>query len=163
MPTIIRPINQRDQRKLAMLIRSVFEEYRAPLINTVYDDLRTFHVYDDFQNTNAKYWVIENEGEIVGGCGFYPTDGLPEGYAELVKFYLSPKIRGLGFGSKVFQLVINEACEAGYQKLYIESFPEFSEAVAMYLRHGFYYIPERLGNSCHTATSIFMVLDLEHP
>ncbi len=160
MSTIIRPINQHDQRKLAKLIRSVFEEYRAPLVNTVYDDLRTWHVYDTLQNVNAQYWVIENDDEIVGGCGFYPTEGLPEGYAELVKFYLSPKIRGLGFGSKIFQLVIEEARKAGYQKLYIESFPEFSEAVAMYLRHGFYHILERVGNSNHTATSIFMVLDL---
>lgn len=160
MSAIIRPINQDDQQKLAVLIRPVFEEYGAPLKNTVYDDQRTWHVYDSLQNVNAQYWVIDSDNEIVGGCGFYPTEGLPDGYAELIKFYLSPKFRGRGFGGKIFQLVIEQARKAGYQKLYIESFPEFSSAVSMYLRHGFYHIPARLGNSSHTATSIFMVREL---
>lgn len=160
MSITIRPITQRDQRKLAQLIRSVFKEYRAPLENTVYDDLNTWHIYDSLQGVNAQYWVIDNDGEIVGGCGFYPTEGLPDGYAELVKFYFSPKIRGLGFGSRILRQVIEEAQNAGYEKLYIESFPEFSAAIGIYLRHGFYHIPERLGNSTHTATSIFMLLDI---
>ena len=33
---MIRPIEIRDQEPLARLIRSVFEEYGAPLVNTVY-------------------------------------------------------------------------------------------------------------------------------
>ena len=49
--------------------------------------------------------VIEENGEVMGGCGYYPTEGLPDGYAELVKLYLSPKVRGKGYGSKfVFYL-----------------------------------------------------------
>ena len=28
--------------------------------------------------------------EIVGGCGIYTTEGLPENYCELVKLYLLP-------------------------------------------------------------------------
>ena len=113
MSITIRPITQRDQRKLAQLIRSVFKEYRAPLENTVYDDLNTWHIYDSLQGVNAQYWVIDIDGEIVGGCGFYPTEGLPDGYAELAKFYLSPKIRGLGFGGKILRQVIEEAQETG--------------------------------------------------
>ena len=34
-----RPIEKKDQEPIARLIRSVFEEYGAPLVNTVYDDL----------------------------------------------------------------------------------------------------------------------------
>jgi GNAT superfamily N-acetyltransferase len=86
---------------------------------------------------------------------------LPEGYAELVKFYLSPEARGLGYGSKIFRQVIENACKAGYSHLYIESFPQFSGAVSMYERNGFVHIPQRLGNSGHTATTIFMVKDLK--
>lgn len=29
----------------------------------------------------------------------YPTNGLPDGYAELVKLYLSPAARGKGIGN----------------------------------------------------------------
>ena len=34
----IRHIEEKDQQQLAHVIRSVFEEYGAPLVNTVYDD-----------------------------------------------------------------------------------------------------------------------------
>ena len=157
---VIRPIRENDQIVLAQLIRYVFEEYKAPLVNTVYDDPRTEHIYDTIQNVNAKYWVVEACGEVLGGCGFFPTEGLPDGYAEIIKFYLSPKIRGKGQGSKLFALTIGEAKKTGYSHLYIESFPEFSDAVRMYSRHGFKELPARLGNSGHTATTIFMELAL---
>ena len=157
---MIRPIEIKDQEPLAKLIRSVFEEYGAPLVNTVYDDPRTWHICESMHGVNAGYWIIEEDGEIMGGCGFYPTEGLPDGYAELVKLYLSPKVRGKGYGSKLFSLVIEEARKAGYDYLYIESFPEFSDAVKMYARHGFVELSTRLGNSGHTATTIHMVLSL---
>ena len=157
---MIRPIEYKDQESLARLIRSVFEEYGAPLVNTVYDDTRTWHIYESFQGVNAGYWVVEEDGVVLGGCGFYPTEGLPDGYAELVKFYLSPKVRGKGYGSQIFSLVIDEARKAGYSHLYIESFPEFADAVRMYARHGFTELPNRLGNSGHTSTTIHMKLRL---
>lgn len=157
---MIRPIELKDQETLARLIRSVFEEYGAPLVNTVYDDPRTWHICDSLEGVQAGYWVIEENGEVLGGCGYYPTEGLPEGYAELVKFYLSPKTRGKGYGSRIFSLVIDEARKAGYTHLYIESFPEFADAVRMYARHGFTELPRRLGNSGHTATTIHMELKL---
>ena len=156
----IRPIEMADQQPLARLIRSVFEEYGAPLVNTVYDDARTWHICETMKKEGAGYWVIDAEGEVMGGCGFCPTDGLPEGYAELVKFYISPLARSKGYGSRLFRLVIAEARKAGYKHLYIESFPEFADAVKMYARHGFTELPSRLGNSGHLATTIHMKLDL---
>ena len=98
----VRHIQPQDQLQLANVIRSVFEEYDAPLVNTVYDDPRTEHVFDTLEGENAGYWVIVDKGIVLGGCGYYPTEGLPDGYAELVKFYLSPPARGLGYGSKLF-------------------------------------------------------------
>ena len=97
----IRHIEEKDQRQLANIIRSIFEEYNAPLVNTVYDDPRTEHIFDTLTGHNAEYCVIVENDNVLGGCGFYPTEGLPEGYAELVKFYLSPEARGLGYGSKL--------------------------------------------------------------
>lgn len=96
----IRHIEKKDQRQLASLIRSVFLEKDAPLVNTVYDDALTEHVFDSLSGKNAGYWVLADNGKVLGGCGYYPTDGLPEGYAELVKFYLTPAARGHGHGSR---------------------------------------------------------------
>ena len=156
----IRHIEEKDQQQLAHVIRSVFEEYGAPLVNTVYDDPRTEHIFDAMAGKNAGYLVVADDGGVQGGCGYYPTDGLPDGYAELVKFYLSPLVRGQGNGSVLFSQAIEGARRAGYSHLYIESFPQFSDAVAMYERHGFRHILQRLGDSGHTATTIFMVKEL---
>ncbi len=71
----IRPIEMADQQPLARLIRSVFEEYGAPLVNTVYDDPRTWHICETVEKERAGYWVIDVEGEVMGGCGYYPTEG----------------------------------------------------------------------------------------
>ena len=156
----IRHIEEKDQQQLAHVIRSVFEEYGAPLVNTVYDDPRTEHIFDAMAGKNAGYLGVADDGGVQGGCGYYPTEGLPDGYAELVKFYLSPLVRGQGNGSVLFSQAIEGARRAGYSHLYIESFPQFSDAVAMYERHGFRHIPQRLGDSGHTATTIFMVKEL---
>ena len=86
----IRHIEEKDQQQLAHVIRSVFEEYGAPLVNTVYDDPRTEHIFDAMAGKNAGYLVVADDRGVQGGCGYYPTEGLPDGYAELVKFYLSP-------------------------------------------------------------------------
>jgi GNAT superfamily N-acetyltransferase len=53
---------------------------------------------------NSAYWVAEKEGKILGGCGIYPTKGLPENYAELVKFYLSSESRGKGIGKELMEM-----------------------------------------------------------
>lgn len=156
----IRKIQQSDNAALASLVKSVFEEYGAPLVNTVYDDPRTLTMFETFLTPKSEYFVVEDEGVVLGGCGYYPTEGLPSGYAELVKFYFSPKLRGRGMGRKLIQMVIESAKATGYDYLYIESFPEFSFAVGMYEKNGFLHLPSRLGNSGHTATTIHMLKEL---
>lgn len=153
---IIRKIQQSDNAALARIIKSVFKEYHAPLVNTVYDDPRTLTMFETFLTPKSEYFVVEDEGEVLGGCGYFPTEGLPLGYAELVKFYFSPKLRGRGMGRELIQKVIESTRTAGYHYLYIESFPEFSHAVSLYEKYGFKYLPSRLGNSGHTATTIHM-------
>jgi len=157
---MIRKIQQTDNAQLANIIRDVFVEYGAPLQNTVYDDPRTDRLYEEFQADRSALFVIEEGGEVLGACGYYPTEGLPEGYAELVKFYFSPRLRGRGYGSRIFRKVLDEARADGYTHIYLESFPEFSFAVSIYEKNGFRHLPDRLGNSGHLATSIHMVREL---
>ena len=68
----IRHIEEKDQQQLAHVIRSVFEEYGAPLVNTVYDDPRTEHIFDAMAGKNAGYLVVADDGGVQGGCGYYP-------------------------------------------------------------------------------------------
>ena len=53
----IRHIEEKDQQQLAHVIRSVFEEYGAPLVNTVYDDPRTEHIFDAMLGRMPAIWL----------------------------------------------------------------------------------------------------------
>ncbi|WP_165023211.1 GNAT family N-acetyltransferase [Dysgonomonas sp. ZJ279] len=156
----IRSIQEKDNKALADLIRSVFEEFGSEKQGTVYSDPTTDNLFEYFRKEKALCWIAESDGIILGSCGIYPTDGLPFGCAELVKFYLSPDSRGKGIGQQLLHKAIGSARELNYTQLYLESFPEFGKAVSMYERLGFNHIDHSLGNSGHYACTIFMLKDL---
>lgn len=159
----IREVKKSDEAHLASIIRRVFEEHKAPKEGTVYSDPTTDHLFDLFTHTGARLWVAEWEHQIVGCCGIYPTEGLPAKTAELVKFYLTPAARGQGIGRQLMERSIQSAKELGYKKLYLESMPEFSNAVSFYYRIGFKPLSKAMGNSGHTSCSIWMLLSLDIP
>ena len=160
MPLTIRPIQPADNEPLATLIRQVFREFKIDRPGTVYTDPTTDALYELFRQPGSAYFVAEENGTILGGCGVYPTEGLPEGCAELVKFYLAAEARGKGIGNQLMQQSIAAARALGYTQLYLESFPELAKAVSMYEKAGFKPIPHALGNSGHYACNIWMLKDL---
>ena len=94
----IRQVQKEDNLALARMIRGVFEEFNAPIAGTVYSDPTTDELYELFQIKKAVLWVAEENKNMLGCCGIYPTKGLPEDVAELVKFYLPKESRGKGLG-----------------------------------------------------------------
>jgi putative acetyltransferase len=155
-----RTIEERDNRELAELIRTVFREYKIDRPGTVYTDPTTDDLYKLFRTPGSEYWIAEENGIIAGGCGIFPTRGLPERYAELVKFYLSASQRRKGIGRQLLEKSIESAKGFGYRKLYLESFPELGRAIGLYERAGFKFIPGPLGNSGHYSCNIWMIKDL---
>jgi len=80
----IRQIREADDAAILQIVRNAFDELDAPRTGSVYDDPRMEHLSLEFLRKDAEYWVIEKDGEVLGGCGFYPTEGLPDGMAEIV-------------------------------------------------------------------------------
>ncbi|KJF44863.1 GNAT family N-acetyltransferase [Draconibacterium sediminis] len=156
----IRKVQKSDNKQLADLIRAAFIEYDAPRQGTVFSDPTTDNLYELFQNEKSVLWVAEKDGEILGCCGIYPTVGLPKGCAELVKFYLLAKARGKGLGTVLMEQSIESAKELDYSEIYIETLPEFDNAVGMYERAGFEQLDKPLGDSGHTGCDIWMIKKL---
>lgn len=156
----IRKVVKADNNMLAKLIRDVFEEYNAPRECTVYSDPTTNDLFTLFKKPRSVLWVAVIDDKILGCCGIYATEGLPDDCAELAKFYLLHEARGKGIGKKLMQLCIQSAMEIGYKKLYIESLPHFSKAVSMYENYGFVRLNKPLGNSGHTSCNIWMLKEL---
>jgi putative acetyltransferase len=155
-----RNIEERDNKELAGLIRTVFREFKIDRPGTVYFDPTTDNLYELFKTPGSVYWIAEENGIMAGGCGIYPTPALPEGCAELVKFYLLPQFRSKGIGRVLMEKCFESAQGMGYKQLYLESLPELSKAVSMYIKAGFSHIPHALGNSGHFGCNIWMVKDL---
>jgi putative acetyltransferase len=157
---VIRKVKHEDNATLAKIIRAVFDEHAAPQKNTVYSDPTTDDLYNLSQQTGAVLWVADLDGETLGCCGIFHTNGLEEDVAELAKFYLPEKIRGKGIGKQLMLQCFLSAKEMGYRKLYIESLPQFSKAVSMYEKYGFKKIDKPLGSSGHTSCNIWMIKDI---
>ncbi|MFA6469337.1 MAG: GNAT family N-acetyltransferase [Bacteroidota bacterium] len=160
MNIVYRHIEQKDNREIADVIRKVFREFKIDMPGTVYTDPTTDNLYTLFRTPGSEYWIAEDNGTIIGGCGIFPTNGLPEGCVELVKFYVAAEYRSKGVGNTLMQKSFESAKALGYTQMYLESFPELNKAVSMYIRNGFSYLPHSLGNSGHFACNIWMVKQL---
>lgn len=156
----LRKVEKSDNEILAQLIRAIFDELDAPKCGTVYSDPKTDTLFENFQEPKAVLWIAEENNEIVGCCGVYPTEGLPENCAELVKFYLLAQSRCKGIGKELMCKTIESAKELGYKQLYLESLPQFASAVLMYEKQGFWMLDQPLGDSGHTSCTIWMLKNL---
>ncbi|WP_316807012.1 GNAT family N-acetyltransferase [Pedobacter agri] len=158
MAITYRNIEEKDNQELAAVIRTIFREFKIDQPGTVYTDPTTDHLSEVFKTEQSIYWVAEEDGKIIGGCGIYPTDGLPDGCVELVKLYTSAAARGKGVGKTLMQKSIESAQHFGYNEIYLESFPELTTAISMYEKAGFKYLSAPLGNSGHFACNVWMLL-----
>jgi len=153
----IRTIQPSDNPQLAIIIRNALTEFGANKPGTVFYDDTTDHLYELFQKTGSIYYVAEKDGDIVGGAGIFPSQGLPERTCELVKMYLSPSGRGLGLGKKLIDKCLEFAGSYGYKQVYIETLPELKKAVSVYKKFGFENLNGPLGNTGHFGCDVWML------
>jgi putative acetyltransferase len=157
----IRPIEERDNPVLANVVRDTLTEFGANRPGTVYYDETTDALYQLFNSKpRALYYVAEINGEVVGGGGLFPTDGLPENTCELVKMYLLAPARGKGLGKLLIEKIIEEAKNLGYKNIYLESMPELKQALKTYEKFGFHYLSGPMGNSGHFGCELWMSMEI---
>ena len=65
----IREIEIGDNSQIESVIKSTFKELGLPLVGTAYEDIETTRMFESFQEEKSIYFVIEDEGEVKGGCG----------------------------------------------------------------------------------------------
>ena len=153
----IRFICKEDNLQISGVIKRSLEEFGIAREGTVYTDKSTDHLFELFDEIKHPYNVLINEdGEVVGGCGIFPTQGLPVGYVEIVKLYIAPSARGKGYGEKLLLLCMKQAKEYGYENVYLETLHELAFAVNLYKKVGLEELNGPLGDSGHFACSIWL-------
>ena len=156
----IRNIEPVDNVAIASVIRNALAEFGANKPGTVFFDPTTDHLFELFQQAGSVYYIAEIDGTIVGGCGIFPTEGLPEKTCELVKLYLDKAARGTGLGKALLLKAMDWAKANGYDQVYLESMPELSKAVSIYENVGFEKLNKALGKSGHDGCDIWMLKKL---
>lgn len=156
----IREIENKDNEAIAKIIRQGLMDFDAVKPGTVYYDDTTDNLYEVFRKEKSTYFILLIDGEIVGGGGVYPTEGLEENTCELVKLYLKANFRGKGYGKILMNHCVEKAMALKYQYMYLESMPELNIAIPLYEKYGFGYLKAPMGNSKHTSCDIWMLKKL---
>ena len=88
---IIREIQKADNESVAKVIRSVLEEFNVPKVGTAYADPQLDCMFETYSEPNSAYFVVEQNGKIIGCAGIAPLiNGAPE-VCELQKMYFLPE------------------------------------------------------------------------
>ena len=156
----IRPIEQKDNQSLAIIIRESLAEFGANKPGTVYYDSTTDALYELFKTPGSVYFIAEEDDKLLGGGGIFPTDGLPNKTCELVKMYLHKNARGKGVGRTLIEHCLQWAKQNGYEQVYLETMPELKQALKVYELFGFEYLDGPLGNSGHFGCDRWMLKQL---
>jgi putative acetyltransferase len=156
----IREIEKKDNFEMATIVQSVLMEMGAPKIGTAYSDPFLFDLSEVYSQPKTIYFVLENEGKIVGGAGIGLLDNDDPLICEFQKMYFLPEARGKGYAAKMLELSIAKAREFGYSKCYIETMPYMDAAQKLYRKYGFENLDAPIGNTGHTSCPVWMLLDL---
>jgi putative acetyltransferase len=140
----IRNIQPEDNPKIAHVIRNVFIELDAPKIGTAFADPILDTLFEVYQKPKSIYFVIENDGVILGGGGIAPLENADANICELQKMYFAPEARGLGLGYDLIQLCMEFARNQGFETCYLETLPFMTAAQKLYRKVGFENIPPRI-------------------
>ena len=154
---IIRKITKADNQAVGNLVQAVLMEMGAPKVGTAYADPFLFDLFSVYNEPKSVYYVIENQNRIVGGAGIGP---LEDDVCELQKMYFLPETRGLGLGTKLMQICLDDAKSFGYQSCYLETMHYMSDAQKLYRKVGFENIDSPMGNTGHTSCPVWMLKKL---
>lgn len=157
---LIREIEPQDNEQIAAVIREVFISDNYPKTGTAFADKQLDFMFEAYDKPRATYFVVENNGKIIGGAGVSQLDNSTENICELQKMYFLQDARGKGIGFQMIQKCLMKATELGYDKCYLETLPEMKTAQHLYKKAGFEYLCAPMGNTGHTTCPVWMIKEL---
>mgnify|MGYP003328006538 CR=1 FL=1 len=146
-------------------IKALFTEYTQMLVDNdpVFASYLELQNYDDeIENLEHKYgspdgrlYIALLNGAAVGSVGLKKIDGES---CELKRMYVRPEYRGRGLAEYLARLILNDAKEAGYKYILLDTLPFLQAAQKLYRKVGFYEIEKYNDSPMDNAT--YMRYDL---
>ena len=161
-PWILRPIRPRDDAAVAALIRDVMTEHRCTGEGFAIHDPEVAQMSRAYALPDARYYVLEHAGEVVGGGGFARLAGTDGAAAtcELRKMYFRTAARGRGLGRALLELLLEEMRACGYRRCYLETTTWMQVAQQLYRSHGFAPLCGPEGRTGHHGCDAYFARDL---
>ena len=157
----IRGIQPKDNQSVAKVIREVLVEMGVPKVGTAYEDKSLDDMSAHYDHDKMQYFVVEEGGEIIGGCGIGPLLNAEETICELQKMYFLPVARGRGIGVAMMNTCLLYAKSVGYEQCYLETLPYMENARSLYSRTGFRSLDKPMGDTGHYNCTMWMIKDLD--
>ena len=156
----IRPIETRDDPRMAEIIRTVMPEFGACGAGFAINDPEVDWMSKSYAQPRSAYFVVERDGVLEGGGGVAPLEGGDDDTCELRKMYFLPTLRGLGAGAGIMRLSLDAARDFGFKRCYIETLTGMDAAMRLYERSGFRRIDAPMGNTGHGGCNTFYLMPL---
>lgn len=157
MSYTIRLIEDSDNPALAEVIKKSLEEQGNNKPGTIYHDAQLYNMSSGYKTADSIYYVVIEDGMLLGGCGIARVPNQEEDYCELQRMFLKKEARGKGIGAALMEKCLAFAKEAQYDLVYIETFGNMHEAIKLYERSGFEYIDHAIGSTGHFSCDKFLV------
>ncbi len=155
---VYREIRESDNAAIASLIRRILKAYSLDIPGTAYYDEGLDRFSELYGRPDARYYVLEDEGKVVGGIGFSAFEMI-EGAAELQKLYLDESYTGSGIGYEMIEYVEARMKDAGFKKSYLETHDNLAAAIHIYIKSGYEEI-ERPSFVGHSSMNRFFIKEL---
>lgn len=152
----IREVREEDNAALSKAIRQVLIDVGVPKVGTAYADPELDLMYQAYQTNRSAYFVIEEDGVVLGGAGIAPLAGEDPKICELQKMYFLAQGRGRGLGQQMIDHCLAYAKDQNFELCYLETLPYMKAAQKLYLKTGFNYIDGPMGSTGHTSCSVWL-------
>lgn len=156
----IRLIEKNDNTVIADIIRLVMTEFQAVGCGYSINDSEVDDMYTAYAPERSAFYVVELNDRILGCGGFGPLTGAAEDTCELRKMYFKSELRGLGAGTRLLNLCLQDATKAGFRHCYLETMDTMEQAQRLYGKHGFEYLDKQMGETGHSSCGTWMARKL---
>lgn len=154
----VRPIVAADNPRIAQVIRDVSAEFglTADKGYTV-SDPQLDRLFELYSAADSAYWIVEHEGQVVGGGGVAPLACSAPDICELQKMYFLPSVRGLGLARELALRAMDFARQRGFRRCYLETTGSLTRAIKLYQSLGFEQIAGAMGCTGHVDCEVRML------
>lgn len=160
---LLRPIRPSDDAAIAAIIREVMPSFGACGDGFAINDPEVDWMSRAYAQPRHAYFVIERDGQVLGGAGIAPLTGADGHVCELRKMYFLPEARGIGAGSAMMAQCLDAARGFGFTHCYLETLSGMDAAMRLYESSGFQRIDGPMGATGHGGCNRFYLRVLGIP